>query len=161
MQLGSKEAQNNLGRFYYIGIVVKKNYTKARKLYEQAAKQGNIYALHNLANMYYNGLGGLKKDFAKGVELDTQSAQSGNPEAQYSLGWLYYNGSWFEKNYTEARRWFQFAAEQNHADAQYNLGIIYHQGLGVAINTHTAKYYFQQACQNNHQEACKHVKKLL
>lgn len=52
---GHAGAQNMLAMRYYLGNGVRKNIPKALKLYEEAGRNGNIYAIHNLGRIYAKG----------------------------------------------------------------------------------------------------------
>lgn len=54
---GDAVAQFELGKHFYLGGDVPVNYEKALKWYTQSTEQGNFKAQHNLALMYYNGVG--------------------------------------------------------------------------------------------------------
>jgi len=43
----------------------------------------------------------------------------------------YADGSGTEKNFADAARWFQAAAELGLTDSQFNLAVLYERGLGV------------------------------
>ena len=50
---GSLESQGALGVIYEHGIGVKKNLETSFKCFKSAAEKGNVYAMGNLAVMYY------------------------------------------------------------------------------------------------------------
>jgi len=54
---GYAPAQNELGRCYYTGKGVEKNYTEAFRWFSRAAEQGNDAAEYNLGCCYYYGKG--------------------------------------------------------------------------------------------------------
>lgn len=55
-------------------------------------------------------------------------AESGDAEAQYQLGSCYYNGGFgFTKDFTEAIKWYQKAADQNYPNMQLLLASAYAQ----------------------------------
>ncbi len=51
------EEQFKLGSLYYFGDGVAQNYEEAFKLWLLAAKQGHVYAQHNIGICYANGQG--------------------------------------------------------------------------------------------------------
>ena len=54
------------------------------------------------------------------------------------------------KDYVEAAKWYQKAAEQNYAPAQYNLGVMYQNGGGVTQDVMEAfKWFSLAAAQGN------------
>lgn len=80
-------------------------------------------------------------------------AELGDKFAQGYLGFLYESGNGVERNYTQAVKWYQKAAEQGHDVAQYNLGLMYHLGKGVQQNDATAVKWFRKAAEQGHQSA--------
>lgn len=67
------------------------------------------------------------------------------PDAYYSLGNMYFEGKGTAKNYKEAVKWFEKAAEQGEPDSIFHLGICYAEGLGVDKNINKAIDYFFKA----------------
>src|SRR5260370_37459950 len=68
---------------------------------------------------------------AKGIEELKARAEAGDAKAQHALGAAYYEGKQIDRDYAEAVRWFQKAAEQEVEWAQYALGCCYDFGRGV------------------------------
>ncbi len=81
---GDASAQYNLGRMYYSGTGVARDYTKAREWYEKSAAQGNANAQAMLGAMYAEGLGVTHND-AKAREWLKKAAAQGNPNARAML----------------------------------------------------------------------------
>ena len=65
---GLADSQYNLGRMYYKGVGVKKDYKKAIQWYEAAILAGNIESQYALALMYYNGEG-IEQDQIKALAM--------------------------------------------------------------------------------------------
>jgi hypothetical protein len=61
-------------------------------------------------------------------------ADKGNAVAQFFLGVMYLNGHGVPQDYTEAAKWYRFAAEQGHPWAQSALGFFFVNGRGVPKN---------------------------
>ena len=89
-----------------------------------AAEGGDALAQSQLADAYY-----YRWDYARAGIWYGKAANQGVPYAQYKLGYLYESGlkSWIpeakdlphiQKDYREAIRWYQIAANQNEASAQ-------------------------------------------
>lgn len=72
------------------------------------------------------------------IETLLRKANNGDAESQNRLGYMYFLGIGVTKNYTEARNWYQKAAEQGYASAQYRLGYMYFSG-GYAVNKNYAE----------------------
>ena len=62
-----------MGFLYENGLGVEQNSEKAFLLYQQAATDGNVVALKNLARCYSEGIG-ITRDSAKVIELYTNTA---------------------------------------------------------------------------------------
>ena len=110
-------AQNLLGVCYYNGLGVSQDYAEAKKWYEKAANQGNLYAQYNLGVCYYNGLG-VSQDYAEAKKWFEKAANQGNPDAQYDLGYMYENGGGMQKNIETALDWYKKAASQGDEEAK-------------------------------------------
>ena len=52
------------------------------------------------------------------------------------------------KDYKQAVKWYQKAADQGGADAQHNLGVMYAYGKGVLKDLSKAKYWIKKAYEN-------------
>ena len=63
------------------GYGVKKDYKKAIKWLEKAAKQGDSDAMYLIGKCYYYGGNGIKKDINKAREWISKSAALGNETA--------------------------------------------------------------------------------
>lgn len=83
------------------------------------------------------------------IEFETLRwhANRGNSEAQYNLGFTYKSGRLGEKNFVQARRWFEAAAMAGHAKAALRLGFLYIYGEGVPVNEEAAVSWFIKAGQ--------------
>ncbi|MBI3797520.1 MAG: SEL1-like repeat protein [Deltaproteobacteria bacterium] len=75
----------------------------------------------------------------------TRSIVPKKAEEQYQLGERYYSGKGETRNYAEAAKLYQLAAEQGHAEAQFRLGELYTNGWGVAKEEAEAKNWFSRA----------------
>ena len=69
----------------------------------------------------------------------------GYSEAQFELGVNYHSGSdMIERNYNEATKWFEKAAQHGDVDAMFNLGLCYLEGMGVEKNLKKAFEWFEK-----------------
>ena len=82
---GDANAQLNLGRSYYFGNGVAKDYEKSFYWMKLAAEQGHYVAQHNLALCYYNGWG-CEKNIHTAVEWMKKSSDAGYAPGQYGYG---------------------------------------------------------------------------
>ena len=98
---------------------------------------------------------GVSKNHEYGVELILKAAEQGYVPAQALIGLL-----WLEaKEYPEALKWFQKAAEQNQPYSQGQLGIMYSKGLGVIKNHERAVYWLKKAAEQKDKEAIEYYNK--
>ena len=100
-----------MGQMYKDGEGVKQSYEMARRLYEQAAQQGDVSAMAHLGFMYCQGQG-VEQSYEKAFEYYEQAAQLGHAEAQYNLGFMYATGKGVTKDELKAKEWWTASAEQ-------------------------------------------------
>ena len=65
--------------------------------------------------------------------------------AQYNVGVAYDRGEKVKVDYTEARKWYELAAQQGFAEAQCNLGVLYFNGDGEPKDVVEAYKWFTLA----------------
>ena len=82
------------------------------------------------------------------------AAFGGDLIAAKKLGLKYYS----EKNYKEAKKWFEIAAIKKEPEALRYLGILYFLGQGVELNYDAAKERFTQAVQAGDLEATRYLR---
>lgn len=100
-----------------------------------------------LYRMGIEGLSGKSETMTceGGLSLLMESAADGYAPAQAALGNAYYDGNCTERNYAEAVKWWQKAAEQGNADAEYRLGTAYTFGNGVETDFRKALLWYRKA----------------
>lgn len=86
---GYPPAQNMVGVFYYSGIVLKKDFNKAREYFTKATSQCHSDAQFNLAKIFQNGEG-VTKNLNKAIALYTKASLQGHIIAKLNLGNIYY-----------------------------------------------------------------------
>ena len=104
---GNAEAQNKLGKLYFLGQSVPPNNTTAREWFEKSAAQGNADAQYNLGFLYDKG----QEDYAKALEWYQKAAAQRHAAAQYNLGWLYAYARGVPQDYVRAYMWWSLAAQ--------------------------------------------------
>jgi TPR repeat protein len=139
---GVEEAEYNLGLLYARGLGVLQDFAKAAQYYREAAEQGNVDAEYNLAVLYSQGKG-VPKDTNEAIKLFRQAADASDVNAAHSLGDLYYDN----KQYEDAREWYEIAAEGGVADAEFGIGLMYDLGQGLPVDYDRALKYYQQAAE--------------
>lgn len=77
-----------------------------------------------------------------------KSLSRGLAEAQNTMGWHYYHGDGVKRDYEEAFKWFQKAANLGEPSAQFNIGMMYASGTGTKQDfAEAAKWYRKAADQ--------------
>jgi TPR repeat protein len=107
--LGNLSAMSSLGGLYENGKGVAQDYVAARKWYEKAVSPDNPKAMNDLGSLYENvrGVG----DYALARWWYEHAAALGNSDSMYNLGRLYENGQGVSRNYEQARKWYEKAAD--------------------------------------------------
>ncbi|KAG0304219.1 hypothetical protein BGZ98_005787, partial [Dissophora globulifera] len=119
-----------LGRLYYNGLVVRKNYEKSMEWYLKASEAGNSDAKFNIGVMYYNGYG-VEQDYTKAMEWHRKASDAGDSDAMLNIGEMYEDGHGMEQDYTKAIEWYLKASDAGNSDAMLNIGEMYRDGQGV------------------------------
>ena len=146
---GNIFAQSILGKLYYAGYEVNKNYHEAVKWYEKAAIQGYYVAQYELGNMYYFGRG-VNQDYNEAIKWYEKSALQGNVNAQNDLGYMYKAGKGVNQDYKEAFKWYEKAAIQGNSKAKLEIGEMYQFGQGLNKDYKEAfKLYKEASTQGN------------
>ncbi len=96
----------------------------------------------------------LLPDHAAGVRL-LAAAATDDAQAEFDLGVLYARGRGVAKDYAEARKWFQKAADHGEAAAQFNLGVMYSHSLGAPRDYALAHMWFSLAAGQGEDGAAK------
>lgn len=94
---------------------------KSAFYYEQAARQGSVFAQYVLGDMYYDG-DGIEQDHKKAAFYYEQAAKQGFALAEYYLGMMYYHGQGVERDEEKSEEWTSKAAE--HCDIGILLQVV-------------------------------------
>ena len=128
------------------------DYTRARRLFAQAAQSGHPLAVMWLARSYVAGRVGFAKDVERAQELARRViqeirrlARSGDREASFLLGSAYDEGLAVTQDDEQAVSWYRKAADQGHRIAQSSLGWMYQNGRGVAQSDREAVKWYRKA----------------
>ncbi len=163
---GNAVAQFNAALMCRLGVVLS-SFTDATRAIElpvlivdwneKAVEQNYPPAQYELAEIYRTGLWGVVKDSEKALELFTKAAtpnlsegspyKKGYAPAQHNLATMYATGSGVERDFKEALRWYQMAAEQGIAESQFSLGLVYLKGNGINQNFKEAAKWYQMAAE--------------
>lgn len=146
---GDANAQLNLGRCYYNGKGVSKDYVKAFDWTKKAAEQGHYVAQHNLAIMYFNGWG-TTKSMASANEWMKKASDAGYAPAQYAYGIALINGEGIPQNENEGVALIKSSAEKGVSDARAMMGHFLLNGVYLGRDTETGLSYTKSAANDNH-----------
>ncbi|GGI85973.1 tetratricopeptide repeat protein [Legionella impletisoli] len=137
---GNYQALLKQGELYAEGKLVSKNTDEARKLIEEAVKQGSVLALYQMGTLEQQ-LGNLEK--AK--EWYTKAAEKNNAFAQIALAKLYLikDGPFYDPN--SGFLWMLKAAQNNAVEAQRELAKMYKDGIGVLPDENLAKEWQEKS----------------
>ena len=154
--LGSMNAQCDMGWFYKNGRGVEQNYIKAYEWYLKAAEQGNSKAQDNIGDLYYDGKG-VEQDYKKAAEWYKKAAEQGSSSAQCSLGYLFEEGQGVNKDFAKAVEFYELSAKQDNHVAQCNLGYMYEIGKGVEQNYKKALEWYKKSAIQGYARAQYHL----
>ena len=160
---GHADAQYLVGRMYARGEGVSRDMEKSKFWYEAADEQEHLKAQDELDKIKEqdkmlhvpqidtNESQGDKKNLSsEKIKELYEAAEQGDAEAQNELGLAYEHGNGVKKNYRNAERLFQLAAQQGLADAQYNYG-----RMCEPRDKDEALQWYQKAAEQGHYEAHK------
>jgi len=118
----------------------KQKIIKNMKWFTDRAALGDPISLHNLADIYYEGI--QEQDFTKAAKYYQLAADHRFPPSQCQLGRCFQYGSGVPKNPEKSFLYYKRAADQGYPRAQYNLAWCYQYGSGTDQNYNAAlKYY--------------------
>jgi TPR repeat protein/ubiquitin-protein ligase len=141
---GDVQAQRSLGEFYFDGLGVQKDLSKAAMWWSKAAEYDDTEAQLGVGICHYYGQG-VRQDRVKGAEWFRKAAEKGHMNAQFRLGMCYQAGDGVDKDPVEAFKWWLKAAELGHIAAQGKLGISHMRGVGVTRDTLKAAQWLSKA----------------
>ena len=154
---GEPESQYKLGKMYYSGEGVPKDYAKAVKWYRKAAEQGYMEAQYELGTCYRFGYG-VQHDYSQEIYWYRRAAEQGHIHAQIELGGEYAVGIGIKQDDVQAIYWLTKAAEQGSAHAQVILGNFYEAGICVKQDYTQAAYWYKKAAKQGDEEAIEWLK---
>lgn len=151
---GDAFSQYNLGRMYFYGENVTKDYDKAFDWFARAGNQGYPDAQYAIGIMTLNGES-VQKDERTAFQILENSASLGHGDSQAMVGIMYRNGIGTPRNHRKAFEWFGRAAAQEKPVAQVSIGMMYLYGEGIAKDPNKAAIWFNRACNNGFNDGCK------
>ena len=119
-------------------------YRLARRIFEQAAADGDSDAMNDLGVLYEHARG-VRRNYEIAHEWYTRSAVNGNRHGMFNLGSLFDRGLGTAQDYKSARQWYLKAARLRQASAMFNLGYMYSHGNGVRRDGNRAREWYEAA----------------
>jgi uncharacterized protein len=143
-----------LGKCYFKGFGVEKNFNKAFKWLESAVKNGNLDSLIYLASCYENGTG-VSQNYIKAIDLYIQAARQGFAEAMDALGKLYSMEveHSVKDNLKKAVSLFLEEVDKESPEALYREALRCEYGVGITRDVSEAHILYWKASQRGHQKA--------
>lgn len=142
-----------LADLYFAGKGVEPNLYTAIDLYEKAAVLGDSYAGLLLSIFYAKGLG-FDQNLPKSVHwFNLVEQKKDHLVAKFEIAKAYETGFGFNKNYTEAAKWYLLAAKNGLAKAQAKLADFYVSGLGVSKDYDQAIKWYKSAADQGYSYA--------
>jgi TPR repeat protein len=143
---GDREAQFNVGLFYYYGKkgFKEKDEIEAFNLFNESAKQGFIDAEFYLGLCYSHGHG-VTENKIEGLKWYRKAADKGHAGAQFCVGRSYEEGLGVAKDSTQSIKWYHIAAAHGDARGLFILGCNFEDGYGQIKDPVEAYAYFNLA----------------
>jgi TPR repeat protein len=124
------KAQFHIGTNFQNGVDTKKDLTKARYWYSEAAMRGSETAAFNLGLMTLKGEGGAQDEKAA-VTLFKMAAAKGHVKAEMNLARCAFLGLGTPQSEAEAADWVKKAADAGAPEAAALMGMLSLGGIGV------------------------------
>jgi enhanced entry protein EnhC len=151
-QKGADEFAKSSVALGFLYETVDDNYPQALKSYENAARQGDVFADYNLALMYEYGKG-MPADDEKANILFTEAANKGFNPAMNQLATMYFDGIGQPRNEQQALFWYKKAAALGNGNSLYMLGLLAETGVASKLDFAQALNYYQQAANHGDEKA--------
>ena len=131
------------------------DYAHAIQWYEKARDHGSLNAMHNLGDMYYNGIG-VEQSYEKAFQLFSEGKDY--PLCKYRMALMLRKGEGVKADPAQANTLLREAADAGNARAQYQLGIDYYAGNYSEQNFKQAVTYLMKALENPTEAMVRDVK---
>ena len=121
----------------------------AYQVAKEAADQGDVIAMSNLAFMFAKGIG-VEKDETQSIYWYKNAAVKGHLNSQYNLGVIYAKGRGVTQDYNESFKCYKMAAEQGDVSAQSTIAMMCAKGVGTMKNEKEAVNWYHRAAMQDH-----------
>ena len=130
---------------------------EAVRLWEAAARDGDVRAQYNLAVLLDEGRV-VVRDTEAAAFWYAQAARGGYPPAQFNLALMFLQGEGVPADPHQARLLFQLAAAQGHPEACFNLGQMFAEGeAGLPQDYAQAAVWYERAARGGVAEAANNL----
>lgn len=143
-ELGSIDAQTQLGVMRMEGRYVEKDYKEGLRLLKASTKQKDAIAAFWLGKYYALGQG-VKQNDQQALFWMQQSADLDYPLAEFNLGYSYLMANFTPEDNDLAFKYFTKSADHGHIEAKTYLARCHACGYGTPINYEKAFNLYQQA----------------
>lgn len=138
--------------FLFGGGACPQDFAQAFALFTEEAQTGNALAMHDLGQMYADGLGRERDEslaqewYGKALNAFlTIETTRPNRYVEYRIGKMYAAGLGTEQDLPAAVEWLSKAAEAGQVSAQYTLGKLLLRGKGIPKDVPTAIHWLTAA----------------
>ena len=128
------------------------DYPTAYRIWEGLAKENDLAAMRNVAQLLRQGKG-VAKDIKQAFKLYQEAADKGLVTAMANVGDMYIAGEGVEKNLEAAAAWYARAATAGLSLAQWKLADMYENGLGVQKDPARSRALLERAARNGYTPA--------
>jgi len=125
----------------------------ALRLFEQAARGGDIEAAYELGEMLRTGVINVPPQPLAASSWYTQAAQQGHARAALALALLYKNGTGVARNDLQAAHWLQTASAGGNPHAMFLLSYFYRDGQGVQQDAAKARALLEESAEHEYPPA--------
>lgn len=143
-KIGDAEALCEIGKRYYYGESVDKDYKKAFEIFKELVdKYNDKDSMGYLVALYFYG-NGVEKDYEKAKVYAEILEKEEDLYSIAILGDMYYFGKGVDVNYNLARKYYEKSLDGKYDATYYRLGKIYEEGLECEKNEEKANEYFNK-----------------
>jgi AcrR family transcriptional regulator len=119
-------AESGRAAAQYLAGTLSGDKIRAFALFQAAAAQGNVKAMHNLAIAYAQG-DGTAKDEGKAADWFARAAERGYVDSAFDLAVLYERGQGVQQDLRQALKWYGVAALAGDAQSQVRAAFLHGQ----------------------------------
>ncbi|KAI8068944.1 hypothetical protein BDF21DRAFT_425802, partial [Thamnidium elegans] len=124
-EAGHLASKTYIGKMYYDGLGMTKDYNTALIWYKLAADVEEPASQYMIAIMYHEGKVGSNPDYQQALEWYQKSAKNGYISAMKCFALMHFEGQGTAKNHRIALYWFKEAFDKGDSDTVYLIALIY------------------------------------